>query len=607
MKLVAIPSLALLMALALLPTGPADVAAAPGSPQNLSAFIAAEGRAVVSWSPVEGAVGYRLQRNGVRIASPTQTSYTDTLKESGIYGYRVRAVDKDGVKGPFSATVQVLVTGVENGVVATAAPPSVTFSEGATLGTTTVPVDVSWPPVNGAAQFELQHKVDKRAWRSAGLFSSSTLAVTVMLRPGTVNRFRLRTIDPAGSAGPWAVGERLWLAVVQDTDWQIDWSSGWTAQMNSAAFGGSLMRATSAGATARRTLEGRQLAWVAKRSPTSGRARLSVDGESVAIVDLYAKERQDRRIVLTRSWKGDASRTLEVEVEGTADRPRVDVDALLTLGAPPEGVLIGAGDIARCDLPDAAAAAAATGAMLSSMDGIVFTAGDNVQQKGTAAEFTKCYHPRWGHLKSRTRPVPGNHDYMTSNATPYFDYFGRLAGTAGKGWYAYDVGTWRVYSLNSNCSAVGGCDTASAQYYWLKRDLAANPRRCVAAVWHHPRFSSGGGHGSSTLMEPIHELLYTNGAELVVSGHDHNYERLAPMKPSGAPDPSRGIRHFTVGTGGTTLRATGVPLATSESLNSDTHGVFKLTLKWSAYDWEFRPVPGGEFGTFQDSGSGTCH
>jgi 3',5'-cyclic AMP phosphodiesterase CpdA len=604
MKLLVVPGLALVLAVALVPLAATNVDAAPAAPQNLQVKLSADGTAVLSWSAVKGAASYRLQRNRVRIASPETTSHSDTLTSDGTYSYRVRAVDGNGVKGPFSGTVEAAYSSTLLGD-GEVSPPTVAFAHGEALTASAVPVIVSWPAGTGAERYELQRKVDKNWWRATS--EGSTLSARVMLRPGTLNRFRLRAIDSSGSAGPWATGEALWLAVVQDTDWQIEWDGSWAARAISSAFGGSLMRSSQAGATAGVAVAGHQLAWVAKRSPTSGRATVSVDGKKIETVDLEAPATEDRRIVLTASWQRGASRSVEVEVEGTPNRPRVDIDAVLTLGAPPTGVLVGAGDIARCDRPEAAAAAAATGEMLKSLDGVVFTAGDNVQQKGTATEFGRCYDPRWGHLKSRTRPVPGNHEYKTTNATPYFDYFGKLAGPRGQGWYAYDVGTWRVYALNSNCSFVGGCDTTSAQYAWLQQDLAANRRRCVAAVWHHPRFSSGGAHGSSTLMEPIHNLLYKNGADVVLSGHDHNYERLAPMNPSGEFDPSRGIRHFTVGTGGSTLREAGTPLPTSEALDSDTHGVLKLTLGWSKYSWEFMPVPGGDFGTFRDAGSGTCH
>jgi hypothetical protein len=233
----------------------------------------------------------------------------------------------------------------------------------------------------------------------------------------------------------------------------------------------------------------------------------------------------------------------------------------------------------------------------------VFTAGDNAYHSGTAAEYANCYNPVWGDVKGRTRPVPGNHDYGTSGAAPYFAYFGANAGTPGEGWYAYDLGAWRIYALNSNCDEIGGCGSGSAQENWLIGDLIANPRQCVAAIWHHARFSSG-DHGNSTLMAAIFTDLYNAGADLVITGHGHNYERFAPLNPSGAVDPANGIRQFVVGTGGASLTPFGTIRTGSEVRNATTHGVIKLTLNAGNYSWEFVPVAGQ---SFTDSGTQSCH
>lgn len=174
------------------------------------------------------------------------------------------------------------------------------------------------------------------------------------------------------------------------------------------------------------------------------------------------------------------------------------------------------------------------------------TAGDNVYQKGSWGRFRDCYAPTWGRFRDRTRPTPGNHDWAVPGAAGYFKYFGALAGPAGRGYYAFDAGTWRVYALSGDCWAVGGCQGGSAQYRWLKASLAAHPAACVLAVWHEPRFSSG-PHGSATAVRPLLKLLYAAGAEIVVNGHDHEYERFAPASPNGAADPVHGIRQFVVG------------------------------------------------------------
>lgn len=269
--------------------------------------------------------------------------------------------------------------------------------------------------------------------------------------------------------------------------------------------------------------------------------------------------------------------------------------------AGPPAVLVGAGDIAYC----ATSGDEATAALLGSIGGTIFTLGDNVYDNGTATEFTNCYGPSWGQpgIYSRTRPVVGNHDYNTAGAAGYYGYFGPAAGDPTKGYYAYTFGTWRVYVLNSNCSIVS-CAAGSAQEQWLRGDLAANPAACVVAMWHHPRFSSGTSHGSSTTVQPLYQALYDNNAELVMSGHEHNYERFAPQTPTGALDNARGIVQFVVGTGGRSHYLFGTPLTNSLVRNSDTFGVLRLGLSANSWTSDFIPVAGQ---TFRDSGSGTCH
>lgn len=262
-------------------------------------------------------------------------------------------------------------------------------------------------------------------------------------------------------------------------------------------------------------------------------------------------------------------------------------------------VLVGAGDIASCS----SSGDEATAAVLDTIGGTVFTTGDNVYDDGSAAEFANCYDPSWGRHRARTRPSPGNHDYHTAGAAGYYAYFGAAAGPPA-GYYAYDLGQWRIYALNSNCGDIGGCGLGSAQYTWLSADLAANPRACVAAYWHHPRWSSGAEHGSHTFMGPIWQALYDAGAELVLTGHDHLYERLAPMNGAGNPDPARGVRAFVVGTGGRSHYSFGSILPTSEARNATTFGVLKLTLSAAGYAWQFVPVSGQ---SYTDAGSGTCH
>ncbi len=270
---------------------------------------------------------------------------------------------------------------------------------------------------------------------------------------------------------------------------------------------------------------------------------------------------------------------------------------------PPPGdpVFVGAGDIADCgSLGDEA-----TAALLDGIGGTVFTTGDNVYPNGTSTQFSSCYGPSWGRHKARTQPAPGNHDYDTAGASGYFGYFGAAAGDPAKGHYSYDLGAWHMIVLNSNCSFVGGCGAGSAEEQWLRQDLAAHANACTLAYWHHPRFSSGGEHGSDPGMEPFWRALYEAGADVVLAGHDHDYERFARQDPVGNADANYGIREFVVGTGG----ARHEPLATtpvpnSEVRNDDTFGVLKLTLHPFGYDWTFVPEAGK---TFTDSGNELCH
>lgn len=259
-------------------------------------------------------------------------------------------------------------------------------------------------------------------------------------------------------------------------------------------------------------------------------------------------------------------------------------------------VLVGAGDIADCQSDGDEQ----TARLLDSIAGTVFTAGDNAYRSGTDSEFRSCYAPSWGRHKARTRPAPGNHDYRSSDAGPYFAYYGALAGDAGRGYYSYDLGAWHLISLNSNINMKAG----SPQERWLRADLNANPAQCVLAYWHHPRFSSGTEHGNAPKTAPLWQALYDLGADVVIGGHEHNYERFAPQTASGAADSVRGLREFVVGTGGADHYPLGAPIPNSQIRNGETWGVLKLTLTPGAYQWRFIPVAGK---TFSDSGSARCH
>lgn len=263
--------------------------------------------------------------------------------------------------------------------------------------------------------------------------------------------------------------------------------------------------------------------------------------------------------------------------------------------SPPAGpvVLVGAGDIADCTVTGSEA----TSKLLDAIDGTVMAVGDTAYHSGTSEEFQNCFTPRWGRHKSRIRPVPGNHDYETPGGAGYYGYFGTAAGPPD-GYYSFRHGAWLVVALNSNVPASAG----SPQYEWLRRELATNTSTCVAALMHHPLYTSS-QNGPSPHVRPLWELLYQAGAELVVSGHDHGYERFAPQDPYGRADPQRGVRQFVSGTGGAPLyRFLGVQPGSETQLSS--WGVLRLTLADGSYSWEFVPVAGQ---SARDSGNEVCH
>jgi len=244
----------------------------------------------------------------------------------------------------------------------------------------------------------------------------------------------------------------------------------------------------------------------------------------------------------------------------------------------------------------------------------VLPLGDVQYECGEASDFTSFYDPSWGRVKAISHPAVGNHEYRTSTdpvapcygnplgARAYFDYFGAAAGQVDKGYYSFDVGAWHLIALNSNCSPAGGCGVGSPQWTWLINDLAAHPTACTLAYWHAPLYSSGGR--ATTGVKALYQALYDADADLVLTGHDHTYERFAPQDANGQLDDDRGIRQFVVGTGGLNLSSWATIAANSEVRNNTTFGVLKLNLHPKSYDWWFLPVAGE---SFTDSGTMACH
>jgi hypothetical protein len=258
----------------------------------------------------------------------------------------------------------------------------------------------------------------------------------------------------------------------------------------------------------------------------------------------------------------------------------------------PDATLVAAGDIGVCGRPEVEA----TARLIDGISGPVLALGDIAYPDGSARDFANCYDPSWGRHRARTRPTPGNHEYYSAGAAPYYDYFGANAGADRRGFYSFRVGGWLLISLNSNVAADGG----SQQAAWLRSTLAAEPSRCTLAYWHHPVFSSG-KHGSNGHMRAMWQILQEAGADVVLVAHDHLYERFAPQNADGRRDPA-GMRQFTVGTGGAPAYGMTSPAANSEVVGSE-EGVLRMTLKADSYEWQFLPIAGR---SFSDAGSAVC-
>lgn len=328
--------------------------------------------------------------------------------------------------------------------------------------------------------------------------------------------------------------------------------------------------------------QGQTVQLTAKTKPPGSAVTWSSSNATVATVDQSG--------LVTGVAAGSA--TITASASGKSGTSAITVTAVPTGSV----TFVGAGDIASCS----SSGDEATADLLDGIAGTVFTLGDNVYDSGTSTEYTNCYNPTWGRHKGRTWPTPGNHEYNTPGATGYYGYFGAAAGDPAKGYYSYDLGDWHIIALNSSIAH----DAASAQVTWLANDLRGSTKSCTLAYWHHPRFSSGSGHGNDVSVQPFWDTLYAANADLILSGHDHDYERFAPQTPTGVADAARGIREFVVGTGGRSHYALGTLKVNSQVFDGATYGVLKLSLSASGYSWQFIPVAGA---TFTDSGSGTCH
>ena len=344
-------------------------------------------------------------------------------------------------------------------------------------------------------------------------------------------------------------------------------------------------------------------------------------GDYVPVSGTLSFDRRTKSRTVTVQVSGDTVDELDETIQVVLSNPSgatiadgTGVGTILDDDSPPvSGIKIAAaGDIA-CD-PSSASFNGGQGSglecrqqatsdlLVGSGYDAVLVLGDIQYEDGAYSKFLASYDRSWGRVKAITKPAPGNHEYQSGSAADYYRYFGAAAGDPATGYYSYDIGAWHIVALNSNCSFVGGCGVGSPQEQWLRADLAAHPANCTLAYWHHPRFSSG-SHGSNTTYTAFWQALYEANADLVLVGHDHDYERFAPQNPSGGLDLGRGIRQFVAGSGGKEVRTFPTTAPNSEARDVTSLGVLELTLGAGAYEWRFRPA----VGSFTDTGSTSCH
>jgi acid phosphatase type 7 len=546
-------------------SGPGPDTTAPTTPTALSSTGATVTSVSLSWSASTDNVavtGYHLYRNGALITSSTQTTYTfDTLTCGTSYTFGVDAYDAAGNKSPQATLISA--TSPCPDTVAPTAPTTLSVTSAAATS-----VSVSWGAsldAVGVAGYDLFRNGTKVGT------TTGTNYTFVNLTCGTSYTLGVEAFDAAGNRSTRTAIVAATAACPPAGDTQAP-----TSPANFSKTGGT---GTSISAS-----------WSA-----------STDNVGVTGYAVYSGTTKVGSTTATSYTFGGlscgTSYTFGVEAYDAAGN--VSVRAKLTASTdacpPPAGgdpVVTAAGDICS-----SATDCSGTAKLLGTIGPTrVLTLGDNAYPDGTSSDYSSYYAPNWGQYKSITSPAPGNHDYHTSGGSGYFGYFGSQAPAE---YYSFDVGSWHLISLNGEI----GISSGSAQETWLKNDLAAHSNKCTLAYWHEPRFSSGAEHGNDSSFDPFWRDLYAAGADVVLSGHDHEYERFAPQNPSGAAD-ANGIREFVVGTGGASHYTFASPVANSEVRDNTSYGVLKLTLHSGSYDWQFVPVAGA---SFTDSGSTACH
>jgi hypothetical protein len=559
----------------------------PTTPTNLTATAVDPTNVQLAWNASiddEGVTGYQVFRDGALLAAtPPQTTYVDaTVLPSTTYQYEVRAIDAAGNLSGASNLVSVTTPGLAGPV--TLLPVADAYVDSSQPdrnfgGSSEIRTDGS-PSVQGLIRFDPQDVGGTISSATLRIFANSANILGVEVRPTHGHEWEETTLsfstmpellDVVDSSGPISAGS--WV------EWDVK-------------------PLVSAG----------------------GPVSIGLTSTSFTATSLASRESANPPELVLGFGGGSSVPTPTTPPPPPPSTPPPPPPSTppppppSTPPPPPSGesaVIAAAGDIACDPLSSSFNAGFGTASacrqkytadLLTGVDAVL-TLGDTQYENGAYDKFLLSYAPTWGLKKSITFPSVGNHEYQTSGALGYFTYFGAAAGTPGKGWYSYDLAGWHLIALNSNCSAVGGCGPGSPQYEWLQADLAANNAVCTLAYGHHPRFSSG-NYGNDSSMQPFWQLLYNDGADVVLAGHDHNYQRYAPQTPAGARDDASGIRQFVVGTGGKTHYAVDASGTNRQAANGDTFGVLKLTLRSGAYDWQFVPEAGK---TYTDSGSTSCH
>ena len=478
-------------------------------------------------------------------------------------------------------------------------PPIVRFVPGGAATTKSVPVTIRWAPAPGSgsiSRYRLRVTRSGGPWRDIQLDSPRSRSAGYRLAFGAAYRFAVTATGPAGSTTRVSLPVKAEL--LNERTPGIAYRGRWTTATNAGYLGGHVRTTVEPGASAIWTGSALGVAIVATRGPGRGIGDVWLDGSTTGSVRLTATRNAYRRVVAVESFTTESVHAVGLAAHG-GPIPRIDLDGVVVLRSVAPTPLIAVGDVADCESDGDEQTASLAG----NLSGPIALIGDLAYPTGSAADFGDCFNPSWGPLMSRVHPVPGNHEYLTPDAADYFAYFGSRAGVAGQGWYAYRVGSWDVYALNSNCAEIGGCGPKSTQYRWLKSALAAHPRACLLAYWHHPRFSSG-AHGSGASMASLWSLLAAHGADVVVAGHDHDYERLAPSNPAGQPAVD-GIRGFVAGTGGAALRPfTRAPLEITQFRQDTRWGLLSLSLGLGSYGWQFIEA---DSGAVLDAGTSRCH